>query len=113
MQTCSLDNLECIPCKSSNKIWIIVDPKTEKLYRCTFSQSLAHHIVDNHFPDYEVRRVGYRLGKVLADGEKSRGLYAVMSSKKHIVLRCEGIEQLARMKAECDSRYLQEIFLVL
>lgn len=60
----------------------------------------------------EVRRIVYKLGKILKPGEKSRGLYGIMSSAKHITLRVSMIQEHAEMLSECDSRYLQEVFLI-
>lgn len=110
-QIARLNSLECIPCKSSDKIWIVVDPKTNKLYRCTFSQGLAEFIVRTACPEYEVRKVRYQLGRILKPNERSRGLYGIISTRNGIVLRCEGMLSNAEIKTECDSRYIQEIFL--
>lgn len=61
----------------------------------------------------EVRTYRYRLGKKLSKGEKSRGLYAIMSTRKDIVLRIALLQEQAELYCDYDSRYLQEVFLVL
>lgn len=71
-----------------------------------------HWIVDRYFPEYEVKTFKYKLGKRLNKGDKSSALYAVMSTKKEIVLRCAIDINIANAYTECDSRYLREIFLI-
>lgn len=61
----------------------------------------------------EVQRLSYRLGRILKPGEVSRGLYGVMSSSKHITLRVTITQECAELLTECDSRYIQEVFLEL
>jgi hypothetical protein len=59
----------------------------------------------------EVKRIKYKLGRILDVGEKSRGLYGIMSSAKHITLRVSMTQEHAELLTQCDSRYVQEIFL--
>lgn len=101
----------CKICKSSNKVYCIVDPNSNKIYRATFSKSLAEWIVEKYHPEMEVRRLEYKLGKILKPGEKSRALYAIRSYKG-ITLRASMSSEHATMLTECDSRYMQELFLV-
>lgn len=68
-------------------------------------------IVDNYAPNLTVKRYKYKLGRTLAKGESSKGLYAIMSTSKNIVLRVSVIKEHAELLTQCDSRYLKEIFL--
>lgn len=61
----------------------------------------------------EIMRLKYRLGRILKPGEESRGLYGIMSARKHITLRISIIQEHAELLTQCDSRYLQEVFLEL
>lgn len=94
-------------------MYCVINPKTRRLHRCTFSKSLAEFIVQNYHPELEVATYRYKLGKKLAKGESSSGVYAVMSTKKDIVLRISLIKDQAELYCDYDSRYLQEVFLVL
>ena len=60
----------------------------------------------------EVRRVEYKRGKILEAGEKSRALYGIVGTKKNVMLRIAIQQELAELQTQCDSRHLQEIFLV-
>ncbi len=107
---CSIDG----SCKSSNKVWGVVNTKTNKLHRLTFSQVLAELIVETVGEDYEVRRFGFDLRDKLSQGEKSRnGLYAIVSSiKKDLVLRIGLIKEAAELMTDGDdSRYLSGVHL--
>lgn len=105
---CSLDG----NCKTSNKIWGIVDPTTNKLHRLTFSKSLADLIVETVGEPQKVRRFKFRLGKRLKEGEKSpNGLYAIMSEGKKIALRIALTYESADLYNDRDSRFLQEVWL--
>lgn len=59
----------------------------------------------------EVRRLVYKLGKILLPGEESRGLYGIMSNLKDITLRVSMTREHAELLTECDSRYVQEVFI--
>lgn len=59
----------------------------------------------------EVQRKVYKLGRILNPGESSRGLYGIMSEAKHITLRVSMTQEHAELLSECDSRYLQEVFI--
>lgn len=97
-------------CKASQKIWGVINPKTNKLHRLTFSKSLADIIVDSVGDDYQVKRFQFQTGKRLSQGEKSRnGLYAIMSAKKHFALRVALTKESADIYNDNDSRYLAEI----
>lgn len=59
-----------------------------------------------------MRRLVYKLGKILLPGEKSRGLYGIRSNLKDVTLRVSMTQEHAELLTECDSRYLQEVFLI-
>lgn len=105
---CSLDG----KCKTSDKIWGIVNPKTNNLHRLTFSKSLADLIVETIGEPQEVRRFKFKLGKRLKEGEKSpNGLYAIMSERKKIALRIALTYESADLYNDRDSRFLQEVWI--
>jgi hypothetical protein len=78
----------------------------------TFSRSLAEHIISNHFPEYEIREATAIRGKALRPGELSDGLYGVVSTKKDLLLRCPMTSESAKMYTECETRHVEEIFLM-
>lgn len=59
-----------------------------------------------------VREVKYKLGKRLENGCISLGLYAIMSSKKDIVLRVSMTNEHAELLTQDESRYIREVYLV-
>lgn len=89
----------------------MVDVVKNKLHRCSFSRSLTEWIAENYAKHLQVKTYKYKLGKKLEVGEKSRGLYAIMSTKKNIVLRISVLKEHAELLCDNDSRYLQEVFL--
>ena len=92
-------------------MYCIVDPETNKIHRATFSKSLSEWIVKTYAPHMEVRRLRYKLGKVLPPGESSSGLYGIISTKKEITLRVSMSKDHAELLTECESRYVRELFL--
>ncbi|WGH49755.1 hypothetical protein [Alishewanella phage vB_AspM_Slickus01] len=106
-----IDDDSCKICKSSRNVYCIIDPSSNKLHRCSFSRSLSNWIVDTYANHLEVRTLKYRLGKKLEKGEASRGLYAIVSAKKGIVLRISVLKEHAELLCDNDSRFLQEVFL--
>ena len=99
-------------CKSSDKIWGVVNTKSNTLHRLTFSKALADVIVAEVGEDYEVRKFYFDLKHRLQEGESSpNGLYAIVSAlKKDLVLRVGLIKETAEMMVD-DSRYLANISL--
>jgi hypothetical protein len=94
-------------CKTSDKIWGIV--KGNKLYRLTFSKSLAEHICQKH--GYELRRMTFHIGKPLKVGEKSKtSLYGIRSSNNGIILRVSMFREIAEEMRD-TSRQVHEIYL--
>ena len=59
-----------------------------------------------------MRRVVYKLGRVLNRGEESRALYGIMSSKKDITLRVSMTREHAELLTGCDSRHIVEVFII-
>lgn len=51
-------------------------------------------------------------GRKLKPGEVSRALYAVIGTAKDRVLRVPIRKELAELYACCDSRHIEEIFLL-
>ena len=98
-------------CKTSSKVYAVVNPETNRLHRATFSKSLAEHIVREHYPTYEVRAAWYKRGNKLKRGEKSRGIYGVVGTKQDLLLRVPLRLELAELYTQCDSRHIEEVFL--
>jgi hypothetical protein len=104
MMTCETGS-----CKMSEKIWAITDNK--KLYRLTFSKSLADLICQSQ-EGLRVNRVVFHIGKVLQPGEQSdSGLYAIVSKSKNIALRITMFKDLAAIMSEDGSCYIREAWI--
>ena len=81
------------------------------MHKATFSKSLAHHIVENHFKDYEVRTFNFIRGRKLKPNEESSsGLYGIIGTRKDIVLRVQLDPETAKLITEDESRHLEEIY---
>ena len=97
-------------CKTSEKIWAIINPATNKLHRLTFSESLAKLIIET-CPEMEMRRWKYIPGRILDPYEKSKtGLYGIMSASKNIALRISCIQETAEIYRD-SSRYVCEMYI--
>lgn len=97
-------------CKTSEKIWAIINPSTNKLHRLTFSETLAQLIVKT-CPEMEIRRWTYIPGKHLEPYEKSKtGLYGIVSTNKNVVLRISCIQEIAEMYRD-ESRDICEMYI--
>ena len=82
-----------------------------RVYRITFSKSLADHMV-RALGCYEVKRVTFRVGRELLPGEASRSqLYALVSKRSGAVLRISMVREIAEELCDYDSRYLAECWL--
>jgi hypothetical protein len=102
-------NCESGSCKLSEKIWAIIDAK--KLYRLTFSKSLADLICSSQ-EGLRVNRVPFHIGKVLRSGEQSDSkLYAIISKSKGIALRITMFKDLAAIMSEDGSCYICEAWI--
>lgn len=99
-------------CQTSDRIWGIINPITNRLHRLTFSKSLADFICATN-PEYQVARFAYSIGRVLERGEvSSTGIYGIMSASKHYALRASLIKGTAELYTEDSSRYLRELHLL-
>jgi hypothetical protein len=92
-------------------VWGII--RHGKLYRLTFSRSLADHILTQLPPGYEIRRFTFQLGRPLQRGETSAsGLYALCSARKDITLRIALVREAAELMCDYDSRMIREAWLL-
>ena len=98
-------------CKDSSKVYCIVDPKTNKIHRATFSESLTDLIIEKYVSHYEKRVANFIRGRKLKRGEKSRGIYGIVATDKDLVLRVPLRQELAELYTQDDSRHVEEIFL--
>jgi hypothetical protein len=87
--------------------------KAEKVFRLTFSKSLAEHIVAALGDDtFTLRRLSFRIGRRLELGDLSRsGAYAVVDVRKGATLRVSLDRDVAELMRS-DSRYLAEAWVV-
>jgi hypothetical protein len=99
-------------CKQQEKIWGLINTKTNKLHRLTFSKSLCEMMVEKLGRDFKAEQFKYMTGMPLESGQRSSsGLYAIMSTSKNIALRISLNMEIAAIYNECDSRYLAEAWL--
>jgi hypothetical protein len=90
-----------------------MDKEMEKVYRVTFSRSLAELILDKYLPTgYILVEMNFVRGNKLEPGQESRGLYGVVSTKKDLVLRVPMIKEVAALYCDGETRHIEEIFLV-
>ena len=95
-------------CKTTEKVWGIVDGK--KLYRLTFSKSLSEFLAKLD-PAYEVARFEFKIGRELDRDEASRsGVYALMSNKGY-ALRMQLSQELSNIYRDDYSRHIREVWL--
>jgi hypothetical protein len=89
--------------------------KAGKLYRITFSKSLAEHIQRYCGPEnLQIERVTFEIGRTLAPGEPSRsGLYAITSTRKDLKpLRITLFADAAALMTPDHWREIHECWLV-
>ena len=85
--------------------------KDDKIYRLTFSKSLAKHITKVAGDGFQVKSVRFTTGKKLKDGEESStGMYAIVSKRNDWTLRISLNRELAYYLVD-ESRYVAECFL--
>lgn len=95
-------DLEGGGCKDDQRIYGIINPKTNKLHRLTFSKSLADLIAAK--TGLKVTRFRYHIGKDLEPGESSpSGLYALLDADSNLALRISLDHEIA--KIHCDWQY--------
>lgn len=101
-------------CKSSDKIYALINARTNKLYRLTFSKTLAEYMTQ-YDPEYSTKTFRYVLGHRLKDNEASQnGLYAIVSAlpnKNDLVLRISMSKEIAELYKADGQRVLHEIWL--
>lgn len=102
-------------CKSSDRVYGIINAKASTLHRLTFSKSLADHLT-TYNPDYTVRTFRYILGPKLGTGEISAsGLYAItsnLSTSKELVLRISLDRETADLLTSDQYRSLHEAWII-
>lgn len=97
-------------CQDS-KVWGLV--KDGRLYRLTFSKSLAEHINSNLNNQYTLRRYKLVKGRRLsAEDTSSTGLYSIVDARKDYTLRVALDRRVAHMLCDWNWRYLQEVHLI-
>lgn len=103
--TCSIDG--CL----SDTAYALIDPKTKRVHRISFSTSLLKYI-RNTYPQYshlEVRTIKFRLGRELQPGEaSSTGIYAIVKAKNNWTLRISLQKDIANYLCDFNSRKLRE-----
>jgi hypothetical protein len=105
--TCSLQG--CL----ADKAYAIVDVKTKKVHRISFSSSLLQHIIDSTNSPYVVKEITFRLGKKLEPNEvSSTGIYALVKSKNDWTLRISLFKNIANYLCDFDTRYLRECIIL-
>ena len=76
-------------CKTSDQLWGIINPTTDKLHKLSFSKNLIKHIAETT-DGYSMAQFKYKLGDTIKPGERSKsGLYGIMSTHKDILLRVQ------------------------
>jgi hypothetical protein len=101
--TCSLQG--CL----ADKAYAIVDMKTKKVHRISFSSSLLQHIIDSTNSPYVVKEISFKLGRILEPNETSAtGIYALVKSKNNWTLRISLFKNVANYLCDFDTRILRE-----
>ena len=103
-ETCTV--LGCL----SDKAYAIVDSKTKKVFRVSFSKSLLEHIItSNKLTNMSVREISFRLGRELQLNEtSSTGVYAIVKAKNDWTLRISLYKDVANYICDFDTRKLRE-----
>lgn len=92
----------------SDRAYAIVNTKTKKIYRISFSTSLLEHIIKDD-KNLQVREISFRLGKELEPNEtSSTGMYALVKSKTNWTLRISLHKNVANYLCDFDTRRLRE-----
>lgn len=95
----------------ADKAYAIIDPKTKKIHRISFSRSLLTHIITAHeqYNHLEVREISFRLGRELQPNEtSSTGIYAIVKAKNNWTLRISLIKDVANFICDFKTRKLRE-----
>jgi len=104
-QTCSTTQ-GCL----ADKAYAIVNIKTKKIHRISFSTSLLQHIVDTgNDSNLQVKEISFRLGKELEPNEtSSTGMYAIVKAKNNWTLRISLIKDVANFICDFKTRKIRE-----
>lgn len=107
-----LDTLTAPSCPTqgclSDRAYAIVNMKTKKIYRISFSTSLLNHIIAGD-KDLQVREISFRLGKELEPNEtSSTGMYALVKAKSSWTLRISLHKNVANYLCDFETRKLRE-----
>lgn len=87
--------------------------KNSKIYRITFSESLAQHILKCLDDTYSILPVTIKVGRRLKDGEtSSSGLYGIVATRNDRLLRVSLSKDIAEFMCNDDSRYLAECYVL-
>lgn len=104
--------IKCTSCKKSDKLWCVINPSLNRLHRVTFSSDIANFLT-RYDESYIAKPFRFIRGKQLARGEISNsGLYAIVSTKKDLVLRITLYHNSANLMTEDESRHMEEIYLI-
>lgn len=92
-------------CQRNSRIWGVTSESGKRLYRLTFSKSLADIICKDS--RYRLRRFSVLPGKALQLGEPSpTGIYLVCARATGVVLRASLLRDVAALHANDPSRQL-------
>lgn len=103
----SQTNCESGSCKLDDRIWGIVNRKSNTLHRLTFSKSLADMLADLE-EGYSAERLRIVRGKLLAPGDVSETKIYLIVSHKGIILRATLSKEIAELYHDPDSRDIYE-----
>lgn len=103
-ETCSLQG--CL----SDKSYGIINKKTKRIHRISFSKSLLEHIIKTtKNNDLVLCEITFKLGKELKPNEtSSTGIYAIVKSKNDWTLRISLFKNVANYICDFDTRKLRE-----
>lgn len=92
-------------------MYAILDPKTDKVHRVSFSKSLMEWIVERYHPEMKCIKMQFIRGNKLGPRDVSRAAYAIVGTSKDVVLRVALRKELADVYTDGVYRHQEEIFL--
>lgn len=104
-------NLADGSCKTSNKVYGIVNHATNKLHRLTFSKSLANHIIEKMGNDYRVERFQYDMETPSSNQPMLYGIVSNLKGKTDLVLRIALTKPAADLLVDNKFRRIEPITL--
>ena len=84
--------------------------KDDKLFRVTFSQAVAQHIL-TYFPDHQIKLIDIIVGPEIKPGDNPTGLYGIVNRKTGRLLRATCIREAAELMTDGDSRYVAKCWI--